>query len=186
MDQREFVSSFTEKGVEAYNKKEPFESYIYLWLAFLQSSAPEEIERIKSDRNDIVKPWNKKNYKEVYELVKMNQDLRDNFRWLSKRYDGSILNPDGQDDRDLNRMKLLSSSIRGSYDIFHRPLDVSYALLNLCLSVRNNLFHGGKKFYDKNDYELLNNLCPILFSLIKINYPSLKINWKIFDLTKST
>ena len=173
MDQIHFVRSFTKKGIEALDKEEPFESYIYLWLAFLQSSASEDVEHIKSDRNDIVKPWNRINYKQVNELLK-RADLAEHFIWLSKRYEGHILNPDGRDERDIKRLLLLSSKIRGSYDLFHRPLDISYALLDLCLAVRNNLFHGGKKFYDKNDYELLKNLCPILFNLIAINDASVR------------
>ena len=128
------------------------------------------MKAIKSDRNDIIKPWNIYNYQRVNDLLR-NSDLELNLKWLSKRHDGSILNPEGRDARDINRLRLLSSKIRGSYDLYHRPKDTSYALLDLCICVRNNLFHGGKSFYDFNDRQLLENICPILISLIEINNP---------------
>jgi hypothetical protein len=103
-----------------------------------------------------------------------NTKLKSNLDWLSKRQEGCIINPEGRHEKDVNRFKLLSSKIRGSYDLFHRPKDISYALLDLCLCVRNNLFHGGKSFYDYNDRQLLKNLCPILISLIEINMPPLR------------
>ena len=170
MENREFVQAFRQRGINAFENNEPFEAYIYLWLAFLQSCAPDRMKAIKSDRNDIIKPWNIYNYQRVNDLLR-NSDLELNLKWLSKRHDGSILNPEGWDARDINRLRLLSSKIRGSYDLYHRPKDTSYALLDLCRCVRNNLFHGGKSFYDFNDRQLLENICPILISLIEINNP---------------
>lgn len=170
MENREFVQAFRQRGINAFENNEPFEAYIYLWLAFLQSCAPDRMKAIKSDRNDIIKPWNIYNYQRVNDLLR-NSDLELNLKWLSKRHDGSILNPEGRDARDINRLRLLSSKIRGSYDLYHRPKDTSYALLDLCICVRNNLFHGGKSFYDFNDRQLLENICPILISLIEINNP---------------
>lgn len=173
MENIEFVKAFKLRGISAYKNNEPFEAYIYLWLAFLQSCAPDRVRVIRSDRNDIIKPWNAINFKKVQELLR-NRSIKPNLLWLSERYNGDILNPLGRDERDINRFRLLSSSIRVSYDVLHRPKDVSYALLDLCLCVRNNLFHGGKSFYDRNDFHLLKNMCPILISLIEINMPQLR------------
>ena len=170
MENREFVQAFKQRGISAFENNEPFEAYIYLWLAFLQSCAPDRMKAIKSDRNDIIKPWNTRNFERVYELFR-DSSIKSNLLWLSERNNGDILNPLGRDERDINRFRLLSSKIRGSYDLLHRPKDVSYALLDLCLCVRNNLFHGGKSFYDRMDFQLLHNMCPILISLIEINMP---------------
>jgi hypothetical protein len=170
MEQRDFIKAFKKRGMTALENEEPFEAYIYLWLAFLQSCAPDNVGRITSDRNDIIKPWNIRNFQRVNDLLR-NTKLKSNLDWLSKRHEGCIINPEGRHEKDVNRFKLLSSKIRGSYDLFHRPKDISYALLDLCLCVRNNLFHGGKSFYDYNDRQLLKNLCPILISLIEINMP---------------
>ena len=168
MEQRDFIQAFKQRGVTALENNEPFEAYIYLWLAFLQSCAPEKAGKITSDRKDIIRPWNTRNFRSVHDLLR-TPCLESNLLWLARRYDGCILNPEGRDERDINRLRLLSSKIKGSYDLLHRPKDISYALLDLCLCVRNNLFHGGKSFYEENDRELLENMCPVLISLIGIN-----------------
>ena len=46
MENREFVQAFRQRGINAFENNEPFEAYIYLWLAFLQSCAP---DRMKAD-----------------------------------------------------------------------------------------------------------------------------------------
>ena len=137
MEQRDFIKAFKKRGMTALENEEPFEAYIYLWLAFLQSCAPDNVGRITSDRNDIIKPWNIRNFQRVNDLLR-NTKLKSNLDWLSKRHEGCIINPEGRHEKDVNRFKLLSSKIRGSYDLFHRPKDISYALLDLCLCVRNN------------------------------------------------
>ena len=153
------------------NDEEPFEAYIYLWLAFLQSCAPEGARKIKSDRNDIIKPWNENNFGKVKALLH-EPLLEINLMWLSNRNNGNILNPQGRHWKDVKRLKLLSSEIKGYNQPGQNPEEISYALLDLCLSIRNNLFHGGKSFYNHNDRQLLSNMCPILISLIEINMPS--------------
>ena len=49
MENREFVQAFKQRGISAFENNEPFEAYIYLWLAFLQSCAPDRMKAIKSD-----------------------------------------------------------------------------------------------------------------------------------------
>ena len=173
MDQRDFIREFRKRGLQALDKEEPFEAFIYLWLAFLQSCAPEGVRRIKSDRKDIIEPWNDHNSVSVTGLLD-DPLLKDNFQWLAERNEGNILNPIGRHPKDITRLKLLSSYIKGNHNSDSNPHDVSYALLDLCLSVRNNLFHGGKSFYNHNDHRLLSNMCPILICLIEINMPYLR------------
>lgn len=173
MDQRDFIREFGKRGLQALNKEEPFEAYIYLWLAFLQSCAPQEATRIKSDRKDIIEPWNGNHFVRVIALLD-DPFLTDNLQWLANRNEGNILNPIGRHPKDIKRLKFLSSYIKGSHNSYSNPYDVSEALLDLCLSVRNNLFHGGKSFYNHNDHQLLSNMCPILICLIEINMPQLR------------
>lgn len=169
MDQRHFIREFKNRGEQALDNNEPFEAYIYLWLAFLQSCASDETKRIKSDRNDIIKPWNKLNFDSVYSLLG-EHSLQDNLIWLANRQDKNILNPANRHWKDVQRLKRLSQVCRGEDDIMSTE-ETSYALLDLCISVRNNLFHGGKSFYNHNDRKLLENMCPILLALIEINSP---------------
>ena len=94
--------------------------------------------------------------------------------WLAERNNGNILTPNRRHWKDIKRLNLLSTFIKGDESVNPNPKDLSYALLDLCLSVRNNLFHGGKSFYNQNDHQLLLNMCPILISLIETNMPQLR------------
>ena len=173
MNQADFIREFRKRGLQALEKEEPFEAYIYLWLAFLQSCAQDRVRKITSDRNDIIKPWNEKNYLRVIYLLKESR-LQANLVWLAERNNGNILTPNRRHWKDIKRLNLLSTFIKGDESVNPNPKDLSYALLDLCLSVRNNLFHGGKSFYNQNDHQLLLNMCPILISLIETNTPQLR------------
>jgi hypothetical protein len=124
MEQRDFIKAFKKRGMTALKNEEPFEAYIYLWLAFLQSCAPDNVGRITSDRNDIIKPWNIRNFQRVNDLLR-DTKLKSNLDWLSKRQEGCIINPEGRHEKDVNRFKLLSSKIRGSYCTSSKKLDIN-------------------------------------------------------------
>ena len=124
MEQRDFIKAFKKRGMTALKNEEPFEAYIYLCLAFLQSCAPDNVGRITSDRNDIIKPWNIRNFQRVNDLLR-DTKLKSNLDWLSKRQEGCIINPEGRHEKDVNRFKLLSSKIRGSYCTSSKKLDIN-------------------------------------------------------------
>ena len=173
MEQKDFIEAFACRGLDALERKEPFEAYIYLWLAFLQSCSPETSKKITSDRKHIIIPWNKKNYNKVYKLLK-NKKIKDNLVWLSKRENGFILRKKNRSERDIVLLQKFSAFIESGFiDRNFSKKNISEGILILCLSVRNNLFHGGKSFYDENDNEILRQLCPILIQLLYLNHPTL-------------
>ena len=85
---------------------------------------PDNVGRITSDRNDIIKPWNIRNFQRVNDLLR-DTKLKSNLDWLSKRQEGCIINPEGRHEKDVNRFKLLSSKIRGSYCTSSKKLDIN-------------------------------------------------------------
>ncbi|GBC96762.1 hypothetical protein HRbin16_02571 [bacterium HR16] len=160
-----FVSKWLRRARQA---KDEFDRFFSAWIALVVAAQsirdssgrhPEE----DSDRQRVVSYFLVKKDKVMRALEKCQTEMM----WLASRrgttYGNSIIDTGNQDLRD--RFARLSRHYIDGEAMQEDELVTTVAeLLN---KVRNNVFHGGKVYDDKEDLKLLKNVNPVLLAVLE-------------------
>ncbi len=158
-----------QKGESALAEANIFESFIYLWISWIISSKIYLSNNGKLDNDDtdadIIIKWAKMNSEIVFSAMRNNTE---SIKFLTNRIGSQYKNPIV--DTGNKELRKAFESLRK--DISNGMLEnnskiISTNFVRLLNKIRNNLFHGGKLYSDKDDRELLNAILPTFNEIVK-------------------
>lgn len=147
-----------EKGIKT---EDPFDKFIYLWIALVIAAQYRRVSG-DSDREKIVNLFRGRSSLVFKVIKKHHEGMAKLAQRRGSKYKGPIVDTGNRELRaKFSKIAdFYDGKIRLSEDVF-----VGYVgeLLN---KIRNNLFHGGKVYDDKEDIALINLVNPILQDVI--------------------
>lgn len=161
-----FVKKWFQRAVKA---DDPFEKFFFLWIALIVAA-----QRIRT-RNGTPFRENDTDREKVLDYFRVNshnvsqalQENQDRMVRLAQRrgtnYENPIVdtgNPELQD----KFSKLAAHYIQNCHLPEEKLVEIVAELLN---KIRNNLFHGGKVYDDREDIALLDLMNPVLLEILR-------------------
>ncbi len=167
-DQREQIMyEWFEKGEEAFNNKNTFEAFIYLWISWIvackinlgnNKTYSSYVQKDLDDRKIIIE-WCKNYAPEVRECI------YDNMKYLvplGSRVGSHFKNPIVDASKNLQeKFTQLSNFLKGK-EIYKYDDELTVDFAELLNKIRNNLFHGNKSYDNQDDKFLLEAVIPVL------------------------
>lgn len=153
-----YSKKWFEKGIKT---EDPFDKFIYLWIALVIAAQYSRVSG-DSDREKIVNFFRGRSSLIFNVIKKHHESMVKLAQRRGSKYKGPIVDT-GNPELQAKFSKIVdfyTGEIRLSEDVF-----VGYVgeLLN---KVRNNLFHGGKVYDDREDIALINLVNPVLQEVI--------------------
>ena len=169
-DPHQIMIDWYKKGEDSFNTGNEFESFIYLWISWVVACKIHLGNNhfinsiIKKDMDDrkIIVDWCKKNSDKVLEFIVANIDTLGS---LKNRFGSYFNNPIVDASKVLqDKFTNLQGYLNGNY-VYIDDKDLAADLAELINKVRNNLFHGGKSYDNREDIFLIKSLLPIMKDL---------------------
>jgi hypothetical protein len=178
-DQREQIMyEWFEKGEDAFNKKNDFEAFIYLWISWvvackihLGNNKPYQsfVQKDLDDRR-IITEWCDSYAPEIKECLNKNiQHLMP----LGKRVGSHFKNPIVDASEKLREKFTKLSSFFNGNNIYKYDNELTVDFAELLNKIRNNLFHGNKCYDNQEDKLLLEAVLPSLRDITLIAVKSI-------------
>ena len=159
-----------KKGEDSYNTGNEFESFIYLWISWVvackihlgNNRHINSIVQKDIDDRKIIVDWCKQNSEKTIELIVLNINT---LGALKNRFGSYFNNPIVDASSILQeKFKNLQGYLNGNYEYIDDK-DLAADLAELLNKVRNNLFHGGKSYDNREDMMLIKSILPIMKDL---------------------
>ncbi len=159
-----------KKGEIAMKNNNPFESFIYLWIAwvigcriFISYNIHRDNRSNTTDREDVLL-WCQNNADVVNDIIDSNYQT---LAYLGKRKGSTYGDPIIDSNVKLSSIfSNLSRYFRNEYS-YKKNIELAENFGELLNKIRNNLFHGDKSYNDKQDLELIQSVLPTLYGLTK-------------------
>ena len=166
----QIMQDWYKKGEDSFNTGNEFESFIYLWISWVvackihlgNNRQYNLIVQKDMDDRKIIVDWCKQNSDKVLELIVVNINT---LGALKNRYGSYYRNPIVDSSKVLqDKFTNLQGYLNGNYEYIDYK-DLAADLAELINKVRNNLFHGGKSYDNREDIFLIKSLLPIMKDL---------------------
>jgi len=164
------------KGELAMLNNNVFESFIYFWIAWIIGCKI----YISNNYNDtfdmtdavIVEKWAKRKSDYIIRSMKNNKD---SLKLLSEMKGSKHNNPIIDTGNKIYREEFLMiiNYIRNDFSMEYfekskNETEIALGFAHLINKIRNNLFHGGKTYTNKNDKQILEAIIPTLRDVLQI------------------
>jgi hypothetical protein len=167
------AAEWFSKGATALRNENIFESFIYLWIAwiiackinFSNNGHLTKDEQYKITDSQVIEKWAKLNSSLIVESIQNNKS---SLNLLANRKGTEHSNPivDTGSKELRNDFYDFRAFIRNGYPITDAK-SISVAFARLLNKIRNNLFHGSKAYSDEKDRDLLNAILPTLMEIVE-------------------
>lgn len=168
----QIMNEWFDRGADAYQNKNDFEAFIYLWISLVVGCKVYFGANITIDKHaqknttdlEVIKYWFRNNSTVVKQILDNNSNTLSILGTRKGTYFGNpIIDASKNLQIVFGRLKGYFSGIY-NYDSDKKVSEDFSELLN---KIRNNLFHGDKSYDNKQDRALLQAVLPSLYSLTK-------------------
>lgn len=167
------ASEWYSKGAVAFRDDNIFESFIYLWIAWIiackiyfsnNGHLTREQQQNITD-SEVVQQWAKINSSLIIESILKNKS---SLNLLANRKGTKFSNPivDTGSKELRDDFHVFRAFVRDDFQIKDAKY-IAVVFARLLNKIRNNLFHGGKAYSDEKDRELLNAILPTLREIVE-------------------
>ena len=167
-----------EKGEDAFNNKNDFEAFIYLWISWVvackihlgnNKTYSSYVQKDLDDRK-IITEWCKNCAPEVRECIEENMKF---LKPLGTRVGSHFKNPIVDSSKILQGKFILLSDFFNGNKVYKHDYELTVDFAELLNKIRNNLFHGNKSYDNKDDKLLIKAVLPVLKDIALLAVESL-------------
>lgn len=177
MDNRkEMAIDWFNKGELAMLNNNVFESFIYLWIAWIIGCKIyiSNNYNITIDMTDgiIVAKWAKHKPEYIIQSMKNNKaSLKQLSEMKGAKYSNPIIDTGNETLKSeflMIRNYIQNDFSTEQFEQSKSNIEIAVAFAHLITKIRNNLFHGGKSYTNKKDKQILEAIIPTLRNILQI------------------